>query len=187
MALTESSMLPLGTVAPSFTLIDTVSGKTFSLDRLQSPHGTVIMFICNHCPFVKHVRPELVKIANDYHSQGITFIAISSNDPFAYPDDEPREMTKIAKENHFNFPYLFDETQDVARAYHAACTPDLYLFDGKMRCVYRGQLDDSRPNNGISLTGKDLRNALDNLLQGHPIDANQKPSMGCNIKWKPKS
>lgn len=184
MAVTESTKIPLGMTAPSFTLLDTISGQNLSLEKLKSPKGTVIMFICNHCPFVRHVRPELLRIAREYAHRDIAFIAISSNDPFAYPDDEPREMTKIAQENYFNFPYLFDETQEVARAYQAVCTPDIFLFDGKMKCVYHGQVDDSRPNNDLPLTGKDLRDALDNLLHKKPIDYNQKPSVGCNIKWK---
>jgi len=181
---TPSNMIPLGKTAPDFRLPDTLSGKTLSLKDLQSDKGTVIMFICNHCPFVKHVQKGLVKLAEDYQKKGVSFIAISSNDAEDYPEDGPDKMRSVGQALHYPFPYLYDETQDVARSYQAACTPDLYLFDGKLRTVYRGQLDDSRPSNNIPVTGKDLREALDNLLAGKPISPNQKPSMGCNIKWK---
>lgn len=184
MTLTASNMLPLNTIAPSFNLLDTVSGKMMPLQDLKSDVATVIMFICNHCPFVKHIRPELVKMAQPYIKQGVAFIAINSNDPSEYPEDSPQNMTKVAKEFNFPFPYLFDETQDIAKKYQAACTPDFYLFDKDMKCVYRGQLDDSRPNNGIPITGQDLRNALNLTLAGNPISFEQKPSIGCNIKWK---
>jgi peroxiredoxin len=181
---TTSNMIPLGTVAPDFTLLDTVSGKQLSLQQLKSKHGTVIMFICNHCPFVKHVQQELIKIAKDYQPKGIAIIAICANDAEEYPDDSPQKMQQMAKQSGYTFPYLYDEMQEVAKAYQAACTPDFYLFDKDLLCVYRGQLDDSRPGNTIPVTGKDLRTALDNLLAGKPIDADQKPSVGCNIKWK---
>lgn len=184
MAIIESSMLPLGTTAPPFSLIAPLDGKFYTLDALKSKKGTVIMFICNHCPFVKQARPEFIRIAHQYQKKGISFVAINSNDPTTYPDDAPDKMADIAREFHFDFPYLFDESQDVARAYHAVCTPDFFVFDGELKCVYRGQLDDSRPNNGISPTGKDLREALDCLLKGLPISPTQKPSMGCSIKWK---
>ncbi|MGE3920373.1 MAG: thioredoxin family protein [Gammaproteobacteria bacterium] len=184
MALTPSNMLPLGTKAPDFTLFDTITHQTKSLDELKSDNGTLIMFICNHCPFVKHVQHELVQLANDYIPKGIAFIAISANDAINYPDDNPQNMEKVAKELGYPFPYLYDESQNVAKQYDAACTPDFYLFDKQLLCVYRGQLDDSRPGNDIPVTGSDLRAAIDNLLAGKPINSEQKPSMGCNIKWK---
>lgn len=184
MTLTPSIMLPLGTVAPDFTLPDTISGKTYSLKDLSSPKGTVIMFICNHCPFVRHVRAQLISLAKDYQEKGIAFIAIGSNDVKTHPDDAPDKMGILGKELGFTFPYLHDETQQVAKAYQAACTPDFYIFDGDMKCVYRGQLDASRPGNVVPVSGSDVRTALDNLLAGQPIDADQKPSIGCNIKWK---
>ncbi len=184
MAQTPTTLIPLGFTAPAFSLPDTISGKTLSLNELKSGKATVIMFICNHCPFVLHVKDELVKLANDYIPKGISFIAISSNDVDKYPQDGPELMKKFAAANKFPFPYLYDETQDVARAYSAACTPDLSIFDGDLKCVYRGQLDDSRPSNGKPVTGKDIREALDNILAGKPVSADQKPSIGCNIKWK---
>ena len=184
MARTPSNMLPLGTEAPDFTLLDTISGTEKSLSQLNGISGTVIIFICNHCPFVVHVNEELVKLAYDYQKKGIGFIAISSNDVENYPQDGPDLMTKTAKTNSYPFPYLYDETQEIAKAYDAACTPDLYLFNENLKLVYRGQLDDSRPGNGLPVTGEDLRSALDNLLTGKPIDDIQKPSIGCNIKWK---
>ncbi|MDT0557260.1 thioredoxin family protein [Ichthyenterobacterium sp. W332] len=184
MARTPSNMIPLGTKAPDFNLLDTVSHQHKSLGELKGGQGTVIMFICNHCPFVIHVNPELVKLANDYNAKGVSFIAISSNDVDNYPQDGPELMTKNAIENNYPFPYLYDETQEVAKAYDAACTPDLYLFNTDLELVYRGQLDDSRPGNGIPVTGKDMRYALDRILQGKAISAAQKPSIGCNIKWK---
>ena len=184
MAQTPSNMLPLGTRAPAFTLSDTVSGRSFSLDHLKGARGTVVMFICNHCPFVKHINAGLVQAARDYKPRGISFIAISSNDVDNYPDDSPERMKAVALQLGYPFPYLYDATQDVARAYQAACTPDLYLFDANLACVYRGQFDDARPGNGAPVDGKDLRAAMDALLAGRPIDPAQKPSVGCNIKWK---
>ncbi len=184
MARTLSNMLPLGTSAPNFSLIDTVSQSAKNLQQLKGEKGTVIMFICNHCPFVIHVNPELVKLANDYSEKGIGFIAISSNDAINYPQDGPSKMTEHAKENDYPFPYLYDETQEVAKAYDAACTPDFYLFDGDLKLAYRGQLDDSRPGNGIPVSGKDLRNALESVIEGKQVVSLQKPSIGCNIKWK---
>jgi peroxiredoxin len=184
MAATPSTMMPLGTIAPSFTLLDTVSSKTYSLSELRGEKGTVLMFLCNHCPYVLHVNEEIVKIANEYQAKGISFIAISSNDVVNYPQDSPEMMKVQAEKVGYTFPYLYDETQDVARAYDAACTPDIFLFDEKLACVYRGQLDDSRPKNDVPVTGKDLRNALDSLLDGKEISENQIPSIGCNIKWK---
>ena len=177
-------MLPLGTEAPKFNLFDTVSGKTLSLDSLRGKQGTVVMFICNHCPFVVHVNEELVSIANEYSNKGIAFVAVSSNDAKNYPQDAPDKMTLHARENNYPFPYLYDESQAVAKAYDAACTPDLYLFDHNLKLVYRGQLDSSRPGNGIPVTGEDLRYALDCLLLGKENIKNQRPSIGCNIKWK---
>lgn len=184
MARTPSNMLPLGTKAPNFTLLDTVSDNTLSLDTVKGEKGTVIMFICNHCPFVIHVNPEISKLTKEYQSKDIGFVAISSNDVENYPQDAPDLMKEKAKEVDYTFPYLYDENQEVAKAYDAACTPDFYLFDADLNLVYRGQLDDSRPQNGIPLTGSDLRNALDSLLQGTQINPDQKPSLGCNIKWK---
>ena len=184
MAATPSAMMPLGTIAPDFYLPDTVSGKTLSLSDLKGPQGTLVMFICNHCPYVIHVREELVRIAKDYQPKGVSVIAISSNDVENYPQDRPELMKALAEESGFTFPYLFDESQDVARAYNAACTPDLFLFDAELKCVYRGQLDGSRPKNDIPVTGKDLRMALEALLHRREISKEQFPSIGCNIKWK---
>lgn len=184
MTLTKSSMLPLGTTAPDFTLPDTASGKTLSLNELESDKATVVMFICNHCPFVIHVRDELIHIANDYLPKGVSFIAISSNSIVTHPEDAPDKMKALAEQLHFPFPYLYDESQDIAKAYHAACTPDLFVFDGNMQCVYRGRLDDSTPGKDVPVTGSDLRAALDAVLSGAPVNPDQKPSMGCNIKWK---
>lgn len=183
MARTPSNMLPLGTKAPDFELLDTVSNKTLSLSKLQGKKGTVIMFICNHCPFVIHVNPEISRLGKEYQAKGINFVAISSNDVENYPQDAPHLMKEKAEEMEYSFPYLYDETQEVAKAYDAACTPDFYLFDGDSKLVYRGQLDDSRPGNGLPLTGSDLKNAMDALLNGNPIATDQKPSIGCNIKW----
>jgi peroxiredoxin len=184
MAFTESTMLPLGTVAPDFTLLDTVSGAMHSLQDLASPKATVIAFICNHCPYVLHVNPEFVSIAHDYQAKGVNFIGISSNDVVAYPQDGPERMTLKAAEFGYTFPYLYDATQEVAHAYDAACTPDFYVFDGQLRLAYRGRIDDSRPKNEIPLSGKDLRAALDAILAGAPVAETQYPSGGCNIKWK---
>ncbi|QSE96020.1 thioredoxin family protein [Fulvivirga lutea] len=184
MALTASTMLPLGTKAPNFTLFDVVSEKELTLDELKSDTATVIMFICNHCPYVKHIQEELVRLAEDYIPEGIKFIAISSNDVENYPEDSPELMREEAKKWGYPFPYLYDETQAVARAYDAACTPDFYVFNKAMELIYRGQLDDSRPGNGKPLTGADLRGALDDYLKGNPISDHQIPSQGCNIKWR---
>ena len=184
MARTPSNMLPLGTQAPAFSLPDTVSGQILSLDQIHGVKGTVVMFICNHCPFVKHVFTGIVDLANDFLNMGVSFVAISSNDVENYPDDAPDLMTKVADEQNFPFAYLYDETQEVARAYDAACTPDFYIFDKNMSLVYRGQLDDSRPENGIPVTGNDMRSALEALCNGKEISLTQKPSIGCNIKWK---
>jgi thiol-disulfide isomerase/thioredoxin len=177
-------MAPLGTPAFNFTLPDSVSGRMVSLTELRSDCATVVMFICNHCPFVKHVQQELARLARDYQPRGAAFVAISSNDVAAYPDDAPDRMQALAKTLGFTFPYLYDESQDVARAYQAACTPDIFIYDGDLQLAYRGQLDDSRPGNGLPVTGRDVRQALDALLASQPVDPNQRPSIGCNIKWK---
>ena len=184
MAETESNMLELGTIAPDFKLVDTVSKEFISLNSIRGIKGTVVMFICNHCPFVIHVNEEIVRIANDYRVQGFSFVAISSNDIVNYPQDAPDLMWKNARRNNYPFPYLYDETQQVAKAYRAACTPDFYLFDQGLKLIYRGQLDDSRPGNGIPVNGRDLRNALDAVLRNARVPGPQKPSIGCNIKWK---
>ena len=184
MASTSSNMLPLGTIAPGFILYNTISGEELSLFENRGDKATVIFFICNHCPFVIHVNDELVRLANDYNKNNVSFIAISSNDVLNYPDDAPHLMRKKANELKYPFPYLYDESQEVAKAYDAACTPDIYLFDANLKLVYRGQLDDSRPGNEIKVTGKDLRHALDCLLVGKENTEVQKPSIGCGIKWK---
>ena len=184
MANTPSNMLPLGTKAPYFKLFDTVTKNNVSIHDVMGERGTVVMFICNHCPFVKHVNDEIVRVANDYRVLGFSFVAISSNDIENYPLDHPLLMRENALKNNFTFPYLYDESQEVAKAYDAACTPDFYLFDAELELVYRGQLDDSRPGNGIPVNGRDLREALDNLLNSRKQITHQKPSIGCNIKWK---
>jgi peroxiredoxin len=184
MAFTESTMLPLGTVAPDFSLPDTVSGDTISLAEVASEKATVIMFLCNHCPYVVHVNPEIVRLVRDYAALGVSFVGISSNDVEKYPQDGPEEMRRHALEQGYDFPYLYDATQAVARAYDAACTPDFYIFDGSKRLVYRGRLDGSRPNSDTPMTGADLRAALDAVLAGAPVSERQYPSGGCNIKWK---
>jgi peroxiredoxin len=177
-------MLSLGTQAPEFSLPDTVSGKTISLHDFSGCQGLLVMFICQHCPFVIHVKSELAKLGQDYISQNIGIVAISSNDVANYPDDSPEKLKAMAEEYSFNFPVCYDETQEVAKAYQAACTPDFYLFDRNFKLVYRGQLDDSRPSLDIPVTGKDLREAMEGLLANQPISPEQKPSLGCNIKWK---
>ena len=184
MARTPSNMLPLGTVAPDFMLLDTISGRNLSLHMVKGEQGTLIMFICNHCPFVKHLDAGMVSLANDYQSRGISFVAISSNDVVNYPQDSPELMKEKAERVGYKFPYLYDQSQDVARAYDAACTPDFYLFSSELKCVYRGQMDGARPRNNVSVTGVDLRNAMDALLASKAIDENQIPSLGCGIKWK---
>ena len=176
-------MLPLGTPAPPFRLPDT-DGTVVSLDDARGAPALLVMFICNHCPFVKHVRGELAALGRDYARRGVAMVAISSNDADAYPEDGPEAMRRERDEAGYDFPYLYDESQEVARAYQAACTPDFFLFDADRKLVYRGQLDDSRPGNGVPVTGRDLRVALDATLEGRPVSADQKPSLGCNIKWK---
>jgi peroxiredoxin len=185
MAYTESTMLPLGTQAPAFSLPDTISGAVVSLQELAAEEATVVMFLCNHCPYVLHVNAEVVRLAREYQARGVSFVAISSNDAEAYPEDAPAKMTEHAKAVGYPFPYLYDATQEVARAYDAACTPDFYVFDADLKLVYRGQLDDSRPRrNDLPVTGTDLRAALDAVLAGTPVAERQRPSGGCNIKWK---
>lgn len=184
MAAVLSTMMPLGTVAPDFKLTDTISDKAYSLQGLKSDKATLVMFICNHCKYVKHIHSALVKIANEYSLQGLSVIAISSNDVVNFPEDDPKLMKEQALKTGYKFPYLYDETQEVAKAYDAACTPDFFLFDGSLELVYRGQFDDSRPSNDILVTGKDLRMAIEAILAGKAISAEQRPSIGCNIKWK---
>ena len=184
MAMT-SIMLPLGTAAPSFDLPDVVSGQRYSLDSFTSKTGLLIMFICQHCPYVIHIEQELAQLGRDYRDTDLGIIAISSNDAVSYPDDAPPKLKEMALRLRFSFPFCHDETQDVAKAYRAACTPDFYLFDRHRQLAYRGQLDDSRPGNTKPVTGKDLRTAIETLLAGKPIPSLQKPSIGCSIKWKP--
>ena len=185
MAYTESNMLPLGTRAPGFSLPDTVSGKIVSLPEVaEGKQATVVLFICNHCPYVIHVNPEIVRLANDYLPKDVGFVAISSNDVEKYPADAPALMRETALQNGYPFPYLYDETQQVARDFDAACTPDFYVFDENLRLAYRGRLDDSRPKTDTPLTWRDLRAALDAVLAGEPVNPKQYPSAGCNIKWK---
>ena len=179
-----SVMLPLGTPAPPFSLHDVVSGQIYSLDSFAGKTALLVMFICRHCPYVVHVQDELAKIGRDYTNTGLGIISISSNDPAQYPDDSPPRLKEMAERLGFTFPFCFDETQDVAKAYRAACTPDFYLFDRDRRLLYRGQLDDSRPGSNKPVTGRDLRAAIDATLAGKPVDSNQKASFGCSIKWK---
>ncbi len=186
MVQTLSSMMPLGTHAPDFSLLEVVSGESLSLSALKGKHATLIMFICNHCPFVKHIQEELVKLGKVYPQEGVGLIAISSNDVDEYPDDSPENMKILAETLGYDFPYLYDEDQSVAKAYGATCTPDFFIFDKGLKCVYRGQLDDSRPGNNIPLSGADIRKALNAMLSGNEINSQQKPSVGCNIKWKQK-
>jgi len=184
MVLTPSTMLDLGTKAPDFSLLDAHRRKV-SLADFASAKVLVVLFICNHCPYVKHIRRGLAQVAHDYIPRGVAFVAINSNDVDQYPDDSPPNMAAEAEQFGYEFPYLFDETQAVAKAYRAACTPDIYVFDEQRVLVYRGQFDDSRPGKDIPVTGKDLRAAIDALLAGKPVSDDQVPSMGCNIKWKP--
>ncbi len=185
MAATESTMLPLGTQAPEFHLPDTnPPGRKVSLDDFADRDALVVMFLCNHCPFVKHVRDELTSLARDYQPRGVGFVAISANDVSTHPADAPELMTEEANDAGYPFAYLYDETQEVAEAYRAACTPDFFVFDRDRRLVYRGQLDNSRPSNGVAVTGADLRTAIDAAIAGRRAPEPQKPSVGCNIKWK---
>ena len=183
MARTPSNMVNLGTLAPNFKLLNTRNNEPVISDNYFNKNGTIIMFICNHCPFVIHVLDEIVSITKKYDKE-ISFIAISSNDIVNYPEDSPELMKKLAEEKKFNFPYLYDETQEVAKKYDAACTPDFFVYNSDKQLVYRGQLDNSRPGNDVPVTGHDLRKAIDSLIKGEEIDKNQKPSIGCNIKWK---
>jgi len=177
-------MLPLGTTAPDFRLPDP-SGKMVALGDFKSAPALAVLFICNHCPYVKHIQAGLAQWARDYQARGAAIVAINSNDVQNYPADSPAKMAEEARAAGYTFPYLYDESQAVARAYRAACTPDIFLFDADRKLVYRGQFDDSRPGNGVPVTGKDLRAALDAVLAGRPVSARQTPSIGCNIKWKP--
>ena len=183
MALTPSTMLPLGTAAPDFNLPDT-NGEIVSLEDFKGAPALVVLFICNHCPYVKHIRSGLAQFARDYAPHRVAIVAISSNDVVTHPDDSPAKMREEVHAAGYTFPYLYDETQEVAKAYRAACTPDIYLFDKNFKLVYRGQFDDSRPNSGVPVTGKDLRAALDAVLAGKTTSEFQAPSIGCNIKWK---
>lgn len=184
MAETASNTLPLGTKIMDFELPDAVTANLYSLIDVQGERGTIVMFLCNHCPYVKHVVDEIVRVANDYRVLGFGFVAISSNDVDQYPEDHPDLMWKFARKHNFTFPYLYDRTQEVARNYRAECTPDFYIFDGEEKLVYHGQLDSSRPGNGYSINGRDVREALDALLGSRPVPGPQKPSVGCSIKWK---
>jgi len=184
MVRTASTMLPLGTSAPDFSLPDT-AGRTVSLADFKDAPALLVIFMCNHCPYVQHVADGLAKLAKDYQDRGVAVVGINSNDTATYPDDSPAKMADEVRQRGYTFPYLFDETQQVAKAYRAACTPDFFLFDSQRKLVYRGQMDDSRPQSGVPVTGQDLRRALDAVLAGAPVPEPQKPSLGCNIKWKP--
>ena len=184
MALTPSTMLALGTAAPEFRLPDVVSGKAISLSTFAGKKALLVMFICRHCPYVVHVKEELARLGRDYAKKDVGIAAISANDAAHYPDDAPEQLAAMAKELSFTFPFCYDELQETAKAYTAACTPDFFLFDANRSLVYRGQLDDSRPGNGKPLNGRDLRAAIDAALAGTPVSPDQKPSIGCNIKWK---
>lgn len=183
MVKTASTMLPLGTKAPDFQLVN-IDGRTMALADFRGKPALLVMFICNHCPFVKHLAADLAQFANEYQARGMAIVAINSNDTSAHPEDSPERMIHEAEERGYSFPYLFDEDQSVAKSYHAACTPDFFLFDQDQRLVYRGQFDSSRPGNGVPITGADLRRALDCVLAGQPIPSEQRPSIGCNIKWR---
>jgi peroxiredoxin len=184
MALTESTMLKLGTTAPEFALMDVVSGKTVTRDDFRGKKALLVIFICAHCPYVKHIEKGLAALGKDYADKALGIAAISSNDAVDFPQDNPAGLKRQAEQVGFTFPYLYDETQAVAKAYKAACTPDIFLFDGDFRLVYRGQFDSSRPGNGAAVTGEDLRAAIDAVLAGKPVGGDQRPSLGCNIKWK---
>jgi len=186
MVLTPSTMLSLGTKAPDFSLVN-VDGQTVSLADVSGQPALLVVFMCNHCPYVKHVAPGLADLARAYQQRGVAVVGINSNDTANYPADSPEQMVLEAENRGYTFPYLFDETQDIAKVYRAACTPDFYVFDKDLRLVYRGQMDASRPQSGVPVTGVDLRAALDAVLAGKPVAKEQKPSIGCNIKWKPGS
>ncbi|MFE4107846.1 thioredoxin family protein [Almyronema epifaneia] len=185
MVMVESTMLALGTPAPSFRLPDVVSGEMVSLDHFADKKALLVIFLCQHCPFVKHVKTELARLGQDYEPQGVGIVAISANNVDTHPQDSPEYLKAMAQTEGFNFPVCYDESQAVAKTYTAACTPDFFLFDANLRLVYRGQLDDSRPSNGVPVTGKDLRGALDQVLADQHVPPEQRPSVGCNIKWKP--
>ena len=185
MVLTASTMLPLGTIAPGFQLPDAVSGETISLANFEDKKALLVMFICAHCPFVKHVQSELAKLGQDYSYKEVGIVAISANNVATHPGDSPEKLKEMAESLGFNFPFCYDESQSTAKTYTAACTPDFFLFDGDKKLVYRGQLDDSRPSNNQPLNGQDLRSAMDAVLANQPVATEQKPSIGCNIKWKP--
>ena len=182
---TLSTMLPIGTAVPDFTLENAVDGRNVSPADFADGRALLVMFICNHCPFVKHVMDEITRLGEDYTSRGVGIIAINSNDPIGYPQDGPEHMKRLAEERGWRFPFVFDETQEVAKAFRAACTPDFFLFDSERRLAYRGQLDDSRPSNDLPVDGRDLRGAIDAVLAGRPVSDEQKASIGCNIKWRP--
>lgn len=184
MVKTASTMLPLGTQAPDFSLPN-LDGRTVSLADFQDAPALLVIFLCNHCPYVKHVAPELARLTREYQARGVAVVGINSNDTDAYPDDAPERMVEEARQRGYTFPYLYDATQAVAQAYRAACTPDFYVFDRQRRLVYRGQMDSSRPRSGVPLTGSDLRAALDAVLAGQSVPEPQRPSLGCNIKWRP--
>lgn len=184
MVLTPSAMLPLGTQAPEFSLVN-VDGRSVSLADFKGKPALVVVFLCNHCPYVKHIADVLARFTSEYLAKGVGVVGISSNDVASYPADSPEQMVAEAEERGYQFPYLYDETQEVAKAYRAACTPDFYLFDRDQRLVYRGQFDESRPDSGVAVTGADLRAAIEAVLAGKPVPAEQRPSIGCNIKWRP--
>jgi peroxiredoxin len=184
MVQTPSTMLALGTAAPAFSLPDVVSGETVSLDDFASKKALLVMFICRHCPYVKHVQQEIARIGRDYAAKDVGIVAISANDAGTYPEDAPHSLKEMAEELGFRFPFLYDDSQEVAKAYTAACTPDFFVFDDNRELVYRGQLDGSRPGNDVPVSGKDLRSALDAVLADEPVNPDQRPSIGCNIKWK---
>jgi peroxiredoxin len=184
MALTASTMLPLGSQAPDFRLPDT-DGNLVTLGDFREAPALLVIFLCNHCPYVKHIRQEMAKLTREYNAKGVASVGINSNDVANYPDDRPELMAQEKAEVGYPFPYLFDETQEVAKAYQAACTPDFYLFDRNRKLIYRGQMDSSRPGNDVPVSGSDLRAALETILAGRPVPEAQRPSMGCNIKWKP--
>ncbi len=183
MVMTASTMLPLGTKAPPFELPD-INGRTVSISDFNQAEALLVVFMCNHCPFVKHILDGLVSLVKEYQAKGVAVVGINSNDVATYPDDRPEKMAQVARGKGFTFPYLYDASQAVARAYRAACTPDFFVFDRNHRLMYRGQMDDSRPGNGEPVTGADLRAALDAVLAGQAVSEEQRPSMGCNIKWK---
>lgn len=185
MARTPSTMLELGTCAPDFALPDAVTQRTVSLSDFDDKPALLVAFICNHCPYVKHIREVFARFVREYQPKGLAVVAINANDAVAYPDDSPAKMAEEAENHAYTFPYLYDESQEIAKAYRAACTPDFFLFDRERKLVYRGQFDDSRPGNDIPVTGNDMRAAVEAVLAGQPVPIEQKPSLGCNIKWRP--